>query len=431
MRLIDILTTASSNMFRSKLRTVLTILAIFIGAFTLTLTSGLGTGISSYIDKQVENLGAKDVMIIQAAGSNDGGPGGGGDPKAYDPAKKVSATAFGTTTTVLTNADVAKIKKVSGIKSVEPNLIITPDYIVGANGKKYQMSAGPYITGTNIDLASGSQLSNSASEHQALLPVEYVSVLGYSSNQAVVGQEVRIGVTDGTGKQHEIKTTLKGVQQKGLTNSGGMNTNSTLTSAIFKAQTIGLPPSAINSYQMLIAKFDGNSTEQQVTALKEALKKDGYEATTFVDQIGSFKQVINGIILALDAFAIIALLAASFGIINTLLMSVQERTKEIGLMKAMGMGGGRIFLLFSTEAVMLGFWGSLLGAGTAILAGQVINDVVSKNFLKDLVGLQLLSFPLTSIAAIIGLVMAIAFLAGTLPAYRAARQSPIDSLRYE
>ncbi|HVQ44074.1 MAG TPA: ABC transporter permease [Candidatus Saccharimonadia bacterium] len=432
MRLIDIFTTASGNMFRSKLRTSLTILAIFIGSFTLTLTSGLGTGISSYIDKQVNNLGAKDVMLIQAADTSDDGPGGGDSgPKPYNPAKKISATAFGTATTVLTNADIAKVKQVPGIKSVEPNLVVTPDYIVGTNSKKYQVSANPYITGTNIDLAAGSQLSNAATEYDALLPVEYVSVLGYASNQAAVGQSITLGISDGTGTQHQITATIRGVQQKGLTNSGGMNTNTALTNALFKAQTIGLPAAVTNSYQALIAKFDSGYTDAQITTLKDDLKKHDYKGTTFQDQIGTFKQVIRGIILVLDAFAIIALLAASFGIINTLLMSVQERTKEIGLMKAMGMSGPRIFLLFSTEAVMLGLWGSLIGGGVAIVVGHIANAIVAKGFLKDLVGLQLLTFPPAQVAGIVGIVMAIAFLAGTLPAFRAARQSPIDSLRYE
>lgn len=431
MRYIDIFTTASSNMFRSKLRTTLTIMAIFIGAFTLTLTSGLGTGISSYIDKQVANLGAKDVMLVQAAGSGAGAGASDSGPKVYDPSKKVSATAFGTSIVVLTNADIAKIKKISGIKSVDPNLVVTPDYIAGANGKKYQVSANPYVSGTNIDLASGTQLSNTVSDAGVLLPVEYVSVLGYQSNQAAVGKQITVGITDGTGKQHEVTATVIGVQQKGLTNSGGMSTNTAFTNALFKDQTIGLPAASTNSYQALIVKFDSSYTDAQITTLKDELKKAGYKGTTFEDQIGSFKQVINGIILVLDTFAIIALLAASFGIINTLLMSVQERTKEIGLMKAMGMGGGRIFLLFSTEAVMLGLWGSLIGVGVAIVVGHVANTIVSNGPLKDLVGLQLLTFPPASIGSIVGIVMVIAFLAGTLPAFRAARQSPIDSLRYE
>jgi putative ABC transport system permease protein len=158
-----------------------------------------------------------------------------------------------------------------------------------------------------------------------------------------------------------------------------------------------------------------------------------YQGTTIAGQLGTFQTVIDGIILVLNAFAIIALLAAGFGIINTLLMSVQERTREIGLMKAMGMSGGRIFALFSTEAVFIGFLGSAIGAGIAILVGGIVSRVLGARPLKALAGLQILQFTPASILTVLLLllVMGISLVAAVLPAGRAARQSPIDSLRYE
>lgn len=415
MKLLDIIRTASSNTLRSKLRTSLTVIAIFIGSFTLTLTNGLGSGISTYIDAQINNLGAKDVLVIQAGDSSVGGAdtSDSDKPKEYDASKKIATTSFGIATTVLTDSDITKIKKVAGIKSVEPNLALAPDYIAsGLNDKKYQISANPYITGTKVELASGEQLNNDSAEIDLLLPVEYVEVLGYANNQDAINKKVEIGVTDGAGQQRKLTATIKGVQQKGVTNAGGMNTNTALTNAIYKAQTTGLPASTINSYTALVAKFDINYSKEQIDSLKKDLKDNGYAATTFEEQIGSFKQVIEGIVLVLNAFAIIALLAASFGIINTLLMSVQERTKEIGLMKAMGMSSSKIFMLFSAEAVMLGFWGSFIGVVVAQIVGRIINSIVSNGILKDLAGLTLLSFPLQSTVTIVLIVMVIAFLAG-------------------
>ena len=136
-------------------------------------------------------------------------------------------------------------------------------------------------------------------------------------------------------------------------------------------------------------------------------------------------------IAVLNFFAGIALLAASFGIVNTLLMAVQERTKEIGLMKAMGMSSRKVFLLFSTEAMLLGFWGSLIGSLAGVTVGLVANKVATDTFLKDLVGFELTSFPLLSIFVIMFIIMMIAFLAGTLPARRASKKDPIEALRYE
>lgn len=178
-------------------------------------------------------------------------------------------------------------------------------------------------------------------------------------------------------------------------------------------------------------RFDPSSSDAQVSTIKSDLKALGYDATTVEDQIGSFKTVIDAIILVLNGFAVIALIAAGFGIVNTLLMSVQERTREIGLMKAMGMGGGRVFGLFSLEAVFIGFLGSAIGAAGAILAGTALNGVLANGLLSALPGLTLIAFDPASIVVIILVVMGIAFLAGTIPALRAARQDPIESLRYE
>ena len=430
MKFVDIITTASSNMFRSKLRTSITIVAIFIGAFTLTLTNGLGSGISSYIDKQVGNLGAKGVLIIQGATDASFGS---DVPKKYDPTVKTSniASEGNRTVVVLTDADVGKIKATSGIKSVEPYLSPAVDYVSGPSADKYVTTVTQYVKGANYTLKAGAQLINDTTQPQTMIPNSYVSILSFKDAKDAVGKVVDFGITNARGESTVVQGIVASVEEKSLLGGSTFQANTALTKSLFLAQTAGLPEASTKTFMVVTAQFDPAMSEANVTKLKAKLKTKGYAAQTVEDQIGTFKTVLSAIIWVLNGFAIIALLAASFGIINTLLMSVQERTKEIGLMKAMGMSGGRIFLLFSGEAVMLGLWGSLLGVGTAMLVGAVINKIVLNGILKDLVGLQLLTFSPGSILIIIGIVMGIAFLAGTLPAYRAARQSPIDSLRYE
>jgi putative ABC transport system permease protein len=87
--------------------------------------------------------------------------------------------------------------------------------------------------------------------------------------------------------------------------------------------------------------------------------------------------------------------------------------------------------MFSIEAVALGFWGSAIGVGLAYLAKVIVNPVASETFLKDLPGFKLMEFDVLTLVWLVLLVMAIAFLAGTLPARRAAKKDPIEALRYE
>ena len=112
-------------------------------------------------------------------------------------------------------------------------------------------------------------------------------------------------------------------------------------------------------------------------------------------------------------------------------MSVQERTREIGLMKSLGMTSGRVFGLFSMEAVVIGLMGSLIGVGGGLAVGLVGNRLLVDGPLKDVTGLQLFAVEPLSVLGIVALIVGIAFVAGALPAVRAARKDPITSLRYE
>jgi putative ABC transport system permease protein len=432
MKSIDILKTAVANSFRSKLRTSLTVIAIFIGAFTLTMTSGIGTGVSSYIDTQVAAFGAGDVLNVSKAADASAATDEG--PAAYDPEKATTVSLGegsrpGSTILALTQSDLDAIAATDGILRVEPSVRVAPDYLEYDGNGKFELSVNAAATLTTADLAAGSQL-DTGDTNEILLPTTYLDNLGFSSAAAAIGETVTIGITDYVGNSQEVTATVAGVQNETLLGSG-VGLNQHLTDALQTIQTTGQPADMVQSYAAASAFFAPDATDAQITALKADLADQGYAALTVADAIGAFQTVVDVIVGVLNAFAVIALIAAGFGIINTLLMSVQERTREIGLMKAMGMNGGRVYALFSTEAVFIGFLGSALGVIVAVGLGTVISNVLADSVFSALPGLQVLQFAPASIAVIIGVVMLIAFLAGTLPARRAARQNPIDALRYE
>ncbi|TFB98800.1 MULTISPECIES: ABC transporter permease [Cryobacterium] len=430
MRAIDVVGSAIGNSFRSRLRTTLTVLAIFIGAFTLTITNGLGTGINAYITDTVASIGASDVMTVTKVSADAKATG----PQEYSPDQITSRAAAGpgsTTVAAITPADLTTIAAIDGVTSVEPSLSVTPDYVTTGTSKKYRLGLGSAVAGVHLQLAAGSQLDQKAAQLQIALPVSFVTPLGFTSSADAIGTTVQIGVSNPAGTVNVLNATVVAVSEASLGSSGNATANTALTQALYDASTSGLSTAQKESYSEAVVRFDPSSTDAQVTALKDHLTSAGFTGQTVADEIGTFKSVIDAIVLVLNAFAVIALLAASFGIVNTLLMSVQERTREIGLMKAMGMGAGRIFGLFSIEAAFIGFLGSAIGAGIAMIVGSVVSTALSGALFANLPGLTLIAFTPVSIITIILIVMAIAFLAGTLPAWRAARQDPIESLRYE
>lgn len=428
MKPLEILKTAMTNSFRSKLRTSLTILAIFVGAFTLTITNGLGTGISNYIDSQIAAVGSSNSFTVSKTDTSGNSASG---PKKYDASTRVLAAGGrpGSTQPALGQADLNTIGAVPGITGVAPIMRLSPDYIQWNSNDKYQLSVSP-LAGAQPQLEAGTGLDDAVAEPQLILPASYVAALGFADNNQAIGQDAKIGITDATGAIHPITARITGIQQSALLGGGGAFINKSLSTALANAQGTGAPAAATTAWANATATF-APSSASRVSEMKAGLAAAGYTAQTLDDRIGTVKTIINGIIGVLDAFAVIALIAAGFGIVNTLLMSVQERTREIGLMKAMGMGSGSIFGLFSTEAAFIGFLGSALGSAAAIGLGTAVSGALARGPLSDLAGLHILAFAPGPVSGVILLVMAIAFIAGTLPAWKAARQNPIDSLRYE
>jgi putative ABC transport system permease protein len=439
MNAVDLVSSAVTNTFRAKTRTILTILAIFVGAFTLTLTNGLGTGINAYIDDTVTAVGASDVMTVtkssesaSATASEDDGP------AEYDPETVASAQTGppGATVVALSPDDLDALGEVDGVLDVEATKSVSADYITADpddDGGKYVVSVGSLVAGQSLQLDTGREPDDGSDALEVVLPVSYVEPLGFADDEEAVGETVTLAVTDAAQAQHAVEATVVGVVEESITSPTGPSVvpNTVLTDELYELQSTGLSAEQADRYAQASVWFAPDATDAEVTALKDRLADEGYTATTVADQLGAIRTVIDGIVLVLNAFAVIALLAASFGIVNTLFMSVQERTREIGLMKAMGMGSGKVFGLFSLEAAFIGFLGSAIGAGLAVLAGGVISSAVSTTLLADLPGLTLIAFDPVSIALVIVVVMVIAFLAGTLPAARAARADPVESLRYE
>lgn len=427
MKFIDVVSTALGNTTRSIVRTLLTVTAIFIGAFTLTLTSGLGVGINQYIDRMVQGFGQTEQIYVQKV-SETAQPATKG-PQEYNPEDVSVENEFGNS--LLTQSDVDKIEKISGVDSVEPIVATSPNYIEGENSDKFEAAMGLSLYADTLQYEAGS--APGEDKQEITIPSDWVRPLGYSSSQDAVGQTVKIGITNAVGKEKVFEATVSGVTELMVSGQGGEPTPSkALSSSLYEYQIEGLPDAIAESqgYLMVVANVPDAGKQE---AVKRELFKENMVGSTAEDQIGQIRGVINTVIWVLNGFALIALLAAAFGIVNTLLMSVQERTREIGLMKSLGMAPGKIFTLFSAEAVLLGVIGSVVGVGAGVIVGTAANGLLTSEGgpLGDVAGLSLYGIAPLQLLLIVVLIMAIAFIAGTLPAVRAAGKDPIESLRHE
>lgn len=431
MRYFEVIRTANGNLKKSKLRTFLTASAVFMGALTLMLTFGVGAGLKAYVEEQVSAAGAKDALIIIPKGEAVAGISN-EEPVAYDAESSNTSGSPGGIGgfPTINGEDLASIEARNEIISIDPLYNIEPEYLAYQD-KQFKGIVFQYLEGLNIPMSAGRLIDNNSGQNEITIAPAFVEAFGFSTQQEAVGKELTIAFRIATGAIEQRQAIIVGVQEKTLIQGNAMQISLPLAQDIYQATRNGLPQAQQEVYGAAVAKYDTSISEQELLNLKTELDEAGFNAQTLDDQLGIITSIIDGITTFLTVFAAIALAAASFGIVNTLLMAVQERTREIGLMKALGMSRGKIFALFSIEAVLIGFWGSIIALLAANVLGRIGNTVATNTILKDFEGLELFSFPAISMIPIVLLVMAIAFFAATLPARRASRLDPIEALRYE
>lgn len=430
MKFLDMVGTSASNLWRNKGRTFLTVIAIFIGAFTITLTSAVNSGVNDYINRQLSIFGKenKSVQIIKNAEIS----GLSGGLREYKEGEsEVSQGSY--SAPVLTGQDIEKLKKIEGLENVKPAENISGDYIEGVNGKKFVAGNITSInenTDVKLDIKAGKDIST---KNEAVISQDYIEGLGFKNAENALGKTIKMQFSNqfnGEKKVYEFK--VSGVMNKSLVQNQLTVISNEFKKEILAFQQKNMPEAQKEKYFAATATLKPEfRSEEKLQIVKNAGDKEKYTITTYADQIKNLTNVVNAITGGLTVFGSIALLAASFGIINTLYMSVRERTREIGLMKAMGLSNGKIFQLFSIEAILIGVIGSILGILLASLAGAALNNFATANFLKGLEGFELTKFTLQNNTAITIAIALVSFLAGALPARSASKKDPIEALRYE
>lgn len=303
------------------------------------------------------------------------------------------------------------------------------------------VSLAPFGSSSGTPALSAGRLPRSDAAKEVLLSDSEAAALGYLSARGAIGTQVTYSAAYGAlqvpgsarnpvAKPLDLKLVVVGIVSGNAMPAGAPG---------------GMAPYAtVRDYWAALAKANGwkggeystitllADSGLAVEGLRSRVEALGFQAQTFGDQFRSFEDLLGKMRVALLGLALVALLLACLGIANTMYTAVLERTKEIGVLKALGARARDVLLIFVAEAAIIGLAGGLVGILVAVGLGRLGNSAVDR--LTQSVSSGDFDVFRTDFAVVaVGLVLAVVLstVSGLLPALRAARQDPVRALRYE
>ncbi len=388
---------ALQSIQKNKLRAFLTMLGIIIGVAAVTVIVGLGNGMKNYISDSFASMGTNLITVsIQGRGSS----------RSVDVQDMFDL--------VSDNPEV--------LSGVSPIVSISGTVKIGS-----ESDTTTTVTGVSENFATIKRVSVSTGRF-----LQYVDVLR-RKNVCVVGSYISKNYFNGSAVGQTLKVNGNYFTIVGVLDQEADSTESSSDDVIYIPYTIAAKISwvrQISSYSFSAASED--SISQALTLIKNALYKvyendDYYTVTSMSEMLDSLTGTINLVVIVLGAIAAISLVVGGIGIMNIMLVSVTERTREIGIRKSLGAKQRDILSQFVIEAGTTSALGGLLGIGLGYLLSAVATKVVTASMQTDITVTPTAS----SVLGAFGVSVAIGVIFGYLPARNAARLNPIDALRYD
>jgi ABC-type antimicrobial peptide transport system permease subunit len=455
MNKLDILSLAYRNLWRRKVRAVLTILGVLIGTMAIVVMISIGIGLDQAQRKMIESWGNLNMVTVNQGRSYN-----------YETGETIGEEQF------LDDEAVAAMEGYPGVDVVAPVYVISSEAkygkmqgylnVYGIEPSKMEAMELKILEGrllTDLDrnmMVVGYQVRSNFYDPKAVYNpgFDYRSQNSLEMNGKLVtvnlnkyddktGQSTTkrqsaqiIGVLEGeyTETAWNAYAPLEDVRRwrkyVNANNSGGyavydMGGGRSVTSARSDARS----KKAADQYDNIMIRCKDVSAARAVC---KTLREQGYNVYTLADQLEGFESQSLMIQAVLGGIGAITLLVASIGIANTMIMSIYERTREIGVMKVVGANGGDVQALFLMEAGLIGVFGGMVGLAVSYGISRVINYFAAGTFVtvgEEAMDVSVIPFWLAGFALVFAFFIGI--VAGWFPARRATRLSPITAIRNE
>ena len=414
MRFTDPIKIALNNLWAAKFRSFLTILGVVIGIASVIIIVAIGSSAQELILDQIKGIGSNLISVLPGASEEKGPP----------------ASAFGVAITTLKYEDLKALLQKSNV----PNVVEGAGYVSGNATVQYKEinknytfrgTTASYIAVENAELEKGrffSKEEETSLSRLAVLGSEVAKDL-FGEREEAVGKKIKIG---------DQSFEVIGVFKKRGT-AAFSNQDTTIFMPLFTAQKIMLGVDYLNMIRLKVdsEKNIDRAKADVVLVLRERhdIKKPEDDDFSVRDQKTALEvitRITGAIKYFLTAIAAISLVVGGVGIMNTMLISVNQRIREVGLRKAVGAKNSAIRLQFLIESVVITLVGGIVGIVLGIAISAVAAFIIQKlgyhwPFIVTLSSILLA----VSISALVGLFF------GFYPARRAARLNVVEALRYE